>query len=138
MEECCAMEATFSGEAEYCGIVKGGSVGLGAVSMLEDMKYKTKLVIHTDSSAAKSMASRIGVGKVRHIEVQYLWIQEQTKKGRFMLKKVKGEDNIADLLIKYLDQKSMHKLLTSMGIVALEGRASIAPKLLGATPGKLS
>lgn len=56
--------ATSSGEAEYYAIVKGSSAGLGLQSMMVDIGYAVKLGIHMDSSAAKAMASRIGLGKV--------------------------------------------------------------------------
>ena len=33
-----------------------------------------------DSSAAKGIASRRGLGKVRHIEVHQLWLQDKVQK----------------------------------------------------------
>ena len=33
--------------------------------------------VHVDASAAKNIVEREGLGKVRHIEVDLLWIQEQ-------------------------------------------------------------
>ncbi len=35
--------------------------------------------LHTDSSSAKSFASRRGTGKIRHISVKELWLQEVVK-----------------------------------------------------------
>ncbi len=52
-----------SGEAEYYGVVKGGSVLLGALSMAKDLGIDLKNRIYTDSSAAKGIASRRGLGK---------------------------------------------------------------------------
>merc|ERR1711873_342837 len=52
-----AVIALSSGEAEYYGIVKGASAGLGVCSVLADLgvvpKTPTRLVIHTDSSARR-------------------------------------------------------------------------------------
>ena len=74
-----AVIALSSGEAEYYGIVKGASAGLGVRSIMGDLgtdiESHTKLIIHTDSSAAKGISSRRGLGKVRHIEVNQFWIQ---------------------------------------------------------------
>ncbi len=50
--------ALSSGEAEYYGIVRGGSVLLGAISMARDLGIETKGQIHTDSTAAKGIANR--------------------------------------------------------------------------------
>ena len=104
-----AIIALSSGEAEYYGIVKGASTGLGISSILGDLGHKVKVVVHTDSSAAKSLASRKGLGKARHIEVNQLWIQEKVSDGVLELKKVKGTENIADALTKYLDKEGISK-----------------------------
>ena len=40
------------------------------------MGWKMSVRVHTDSSAAKAVASRRGLGKLRHIELKYLWVQE--------------------------------------------------------------
>ena len=70
-----------SREAECYGIVKGASVGLGLSRVLTDFGVETKVVIHTDSSAAKSLASRKGLGKARHIKVNQLWIKDKVGSG---------------------------------------------------------
>ena len=85
-----AVIALSSGEAEYYGIVKGRSVGLGARSVLRDLGHKVRVCVMTDSSAAKGMASRKGLGKVRHVEVNQLWVQQKVGSGEIELKKVEG------------------------------------------------
>ena len=47
-----AVIALSSGEAEYYGIVKGSSVGLGARSVLRDLGCNVRICVMTDSSAA--------------------------------------------------------------------------------------
>ena len=80
--------ALSSGEAEFYGLVKGGSTGLGIVGMLEELGVKgATLVLLTDASAAKGMANRIGTGKVRHIEVHQLWLQEKWQEEKCMSRK---------------------------------------------------
>ena len=69
--------ALSSGEAEYYGMVRGGAQGLGALTLLNDMGVSMKLRLRTDASVAKSIASRRGIGRVRHIEVNQLWLQER-------------------------------------------------------------
>ena len=73
--------ALSSGESEFYGIVKGSSVGLGIKSILGDLGVKVRLRVYTDSSAAKGIASRRGLGKVRHIEVNQFGIQEKVVDG---------------------------------------------------------
>ena len=98
-----AVIALSSGEAEYYGIVKGSSVALGIQSVVNDLGMGTKVKIHTDASAAKGIASRRGLGKVRHIEVNQLWVQEKVAKGEIDLIKIPGTENRADALTKYVE-----------------------------------
>ena len=74
-----AVIALSSGEAEYYGMVKGASQALGLKSMLGDIGMRTAIKVHikTDASAAIGIASRRGMGKVRHIETNQLWLQEK-------------------------------------------------------------
>ena len=65
-----------SGEAELHGVAKGGANGLGFLSLLGDFHIRVKLRLWTDSSASKGMCARQGLGKVRHLDVQDLWIQQ--------------------------------------------------------------
>ena len=94
--------ALSSGEAEFYGIVKGSSVGSGIQSVLRDLGCNVKLAVCTDASAAKGIASRRGLGKVRHIEVNQLWIQERVASGDIEVIKVDGSSNLADALTKHV------------------------------------
>ena len=57
-------------------------------------------VVRTDSNTARSLASRRGLGKMRHMELRYLWVQEMVRDGRLKVKRVRGEENPADHLTK--------------------------------------
>ncbi len=63
-----------SGEAAFYGILRAGVHGLGMVGLRRDLVLKVSLRTNTDSSAAKIMGSRRGVGKVRHLDVGELWL----------------------------------------------------------------
>ena len=56
-----------SGEAEYYGMVRGTSIGLGIVALLEDLGIQRRLRICTDASAAQSISQRRGVGRGRGV-----------------------------------------------------------------------
>ena len=43
-----------------------------------------KLEVLTDSSANLGMHNRIGSGRVRHLDVKWLWTQEAVQSGRFV------------------------------------------------------
>ena len=121
--------ALSSGESEFYGIVKAASVGLGMKSLLEDLGASVKVRVNTDSSAAKSISSRKGAGRVRHIEVRELWVQEKVTRGELAVAKVKGEDNVADGLTKHVDWAKMEKHMALRGIRFARGRHEMSPHL---------
>ena len=125
-----AVIALSSGEAEYYGIVKGASTGLGISSVLSDLGCQVKVVIHTDSSAAKSLASRKGLGKARHIHVNQLWVQEKVGDGVLEIRKVKGTDNIADALTKYVDSEILQAHMSHTQQEARPGRHCLMPSVV--------
>jgi hypothetical protein len=96
-----------SGEAEYIALIKAAVEGLGAQSLARELGLDAPLRIGLDSSAAKSIASRSGAGKMRHLETRRLWVQEAVKTGRFVLDKVRGDSNPANLLTKPLGHDQM-------------------------------
>ena len=124
-----------SGEAEYYGCVRAASHGLGIKSMLADLGVEGKrLRVKTDASVAKSLAARRGLGGIRHIEVNQLWLQEKVNNGTIEVEKVKGETNRADVLTKFKDGESLKQQLTWTSQVLTFGRHTIAPKLSNLDP----
>ena len=57
------------------------------------------LEIKTDASAAIGICKRGGIGKVLHLAVGQLWVQERLKAKEFKLYKVAGAVLPADLLL---------------------------------------
>jgi len=98
-----AVIALSSGEAEYYGLVKGSSIGLGIRGIMADLGVSSRVKVMTDSSAAKGISARKGVGRVRHIEVNQLWVQDKVRSGDIEIVKVDGDKNLGDALTKYLD-----------------------------------
>ena len=118
-----------SGEAEYYGIVKAASVGLGVQATLNDLGVNLPLEVLTDASAAKGIACRKGLGKTRHIAVHFLWIQERIARGDFKLTKVWGGENPADLLTKHLTRQVISKYMGIYSLKYLSGRSAEAPTI---------
>ena len=61
------------------------------------------------------------------MEVHYLWAQERIAYKDFVLKKVCGKHNPADLLTKYLNAETIKRYANVFGLVFLTGRADAAP-----------
>ena len=125
-----AVIALSSGEAEYYGLVKDASFGIGIRNMLADFGVTTQVELLTDASAAKGIASRKGIGKVRHIEVNQLWLQDKVRTGEVQVVKVKGDKNTADALTKAVDANSLGNHMASVSLTHVEGRHKLAPEMV--------
>ena len=91
------------------------------------IKVKSEVLI--DSSAALGVVSRKGNGKLRHIKIGMLWIQEKQETEELSYKKVSGVENPADLMTKNLTQSVIDSHLKRINAIISEGRALIAPAL---------
>ena len=119
--------ALSSGEAEYYGIVKGAAQGFGIRSMLNDIGISVKVSLNTDASAAKGIAMRKGLGRVRHIEVNHLWVQYKVISGALVIHKVGTDENLADVLTKYVGKQLIDKHIAGMSLLRFDSRHELAP-----------
>ena len=121
--------ALSSGEAELGGICRGASIALGLQSVAHDLGIDLVVEVLTDATAAIGICRRRGLGKIRHLHVADLWVQDRVKRGDFILTKVAGSDNPADILTKHVPRDLMAKHMKFMGISPEDGRAASAPTL---------
>ena len=96
--------------------------------MLEDFGINVGVAIKTDASAAKGIANRRGLGKVRHIAVNQLWIQDRVARGDLTIGKINGKENIADILTKHVNAEDIRVHLHRTGQTIMQGRHSITPE----------
>ena len=105
---------------------------LGIKGLIRDLTGEdVSVVLGTDSSAAKGIATRRGVGKVKHLETRTLWVQEHVARGTVRMKKIPGTENPADLLTKFLSAPKLEHLVKSLPIEMESGRSALAPRLQG-------
>ena len=121
--------ALSSGEAELTGICKGASIGMGLRSVAKDLGLVWELRIHSDATAAIGICHRKGLGKIRHLAVADLWIQDKVRSKDFALCKVLGLDNPADMLTKHVNRETIDKHMKKCGLYWEDGRAESAPAL---------
>ena len=96
-----ASTALSSGEAEFYGVVRGSGKGFGYQALLRDLGISLPLRVWTDSSAAIGICSRQGLGKLRHLDTQTLWVQQAVRTKLLELRKVLGEEKPVDLFTKH-------------------------------------
>ena len=124
-----AVNASSSGEAEYYAALKGASSALGYQSMLRDIGMQTTVTLYSDSSAARGIIHRTGLGLLRHLETGYLWLQAAVAKKRPSVRKVNGAENPADLFTEYLSAADMWKHLEFMQMAREGGRSKTVPMI---------
>ena len=121
-----------SAEAELVAMTKATAETIGIINMIQDLGRQMTGVVYADSSAALAIADRKGSGKLRHINIRMLWLQEKEARGEVELRKIKGAVNPADLMTKYMPAHRMNDLMRRLGQQPLEGRAHAALEVQGA------
>ena len=122
-----ATVALSSAEAELYGIVKGTIEGIGMKSLMKDCGIgNVQIMLRSDASAALSVVERKGVGRMRHIDTNILWLQEKELREQVSFLKVGGKMNPADLCTKHVDRALAQDHMNRMRVLVLGGRASAA------------
>lgn len=106
--------ARSSGEAEYYAAAKGAAEAIGFQSMCRDLGIELKIKVWSDSSACRGMCQRTGIGKVKHMAVQMLWLQDAVRKRLLDLGAVRGACNPADLMTKHLTRLKIDEHMTCL------------------------
>ena len=128
--------ALSSAEAELYAMVAGSAEALAIIAYCADLGKKVKGELYTDSNAALGISQRAGIGKVRHLRTQGLWVQEARTTGRLVYKKVLGTKNPADILTKHVAGDLLDRHLETVGVVPMSGRAESAPELMNVQDGE--
>ncbi|CAJ1391015.1 unnamed protein product [Effrenium voratum] len=116
--------ALSSCESEYYGMCRTATLAefvrnVMAFYMGEKVPVVKMLV---DSSAAKAMTERRGVGKTRHVQARYLWLQDRVAEKALRVEKTPGAVNDADVVTKVLSGGVMRGHLTRMGFEASDNK----------------
>ncbi len=122
LETCVASQsvvALSSGEAEFYAIGRGAASAIMMRQFFEVVGIEVKAQVNSDSSAARGIATRIGSGRVRHLHIRDLWVQERIREGELHLGKVGTEENRSDMGTKYLDGRRIEKLMESSSLRVL-------------------
>ena len=119
-------------EAELVAMVKGVCEAKGVAAIMKDMTGKDHgaIGVYTDASAAIGMVQRKGAGKVRHIDVGMLWIQQHCRSGKVDVKKVAFKSNPADIFTKAVPAEVMWGHMGAIGFESREGRSEAAVELV--------
>ena len=87
-------------EAELGAAVKTATEAIGIAQMAAGLGKEMEIEIFVDSSAALGVVARKGCGKLRHVRVGQLWIQQLAEDEEVAYRKIQGENDPADLFTK--------------------------------------
>ena len=93
-----------SAEAEYNSLVSAAADGFFLAACIRFLMPECTLeqVCLVDNAAARALACRQGVGRLRHISGKLLWLQQMTKDEILSVGPVPTAENVADLRTKPL------------------------------------
>ena len=110
--------ALSSGEAEFTAILAGSSEALFVKHVIEFMlKVSPKIKARSDSSAARSLTSRQGVGRVRRIESGMVWTPEKVQSNAMEVTAIPTLLNNADIGTKNVSQYRLKALAHILSMV---------------------
>ncbi|CAK0850526.1 unnamed protein product, partial [Prorocentrum cordatum] len=111
----------FPGEAEYYASVTAAAEAIHLQSVMGFLDMDVEIRIRIDSSAGKAVCHRVGVGRIRHLEVRTLWLQAKVRDKKLVVIKQAGETNLADVGTKALTSQRFHWLRAQLGRRPLAG-----------------
>ena len=85
------------------------------------VEEECEMRVRSDSSAARSMVQRQGIGRVRHLDAALLWIQQKEKDKILTVSPIPTELNSADIGAKGLTRSRLFGLLYMLKMINSAG-----------------
>ena len=102
---------------------------LGIQALARDLGFDYKICVHSDAAAAIGIARRRGLGRIRHLDVEHLWVQDCLRQGRVELVKLAAAEHPADALTTRVDRSILGSMMAEINVVPTEARSPEAPQL---------
>jgi histone deacetylase 1/2 len=122
-----------SGESELVALYQGVSAAVGIQHLIEEIAWESLpqvgLVAQCDSTAAISSCLRLGVGRIKHLELKYLWLQDMIRSRALRISYIASRLNKADLLTKPLPKAEFEKKVALGGLKSAEGHVHMIAML---------
>ena len=107
-----------SAEAELYAAIRAGTEMMGLVAIMKDLGMPAVMCLAVDATAAIGMLSREGLGRTKHVDVQFRWLQEKVRDKVIQIVKVASCENPADMFTKPLSERENMQHLSRMGVEA--------------------
>ena len=84
--------------------------------LLQELGHEVILMNHVDSQSAKTWASKRGLGRMKHVMLRYMFLQDVVEKKLTNLAYINTKQNKADLMTKYHTSEAHKKGCAMMGL----------------------
>ena len=125
-----SLVALSSAESELYALVKASAESLGIKTTLKDMNKPIGILMFSDASAALGIIQRQGLGRVRHVDCSFLFVQDLNARKTIQYGKVAGAENPADLGTKGLAFDTISRHVEFIRAEFRGGRPELCPKIL--------
>ena len=89
-----------SAEAELYALTTGVAEGMVTKHLLQELGHEVILMNHVDSQSAKAWASKRGLGRMKHVMLKYMYVQDVVENKLTNLAYIITKQNKADLMTK--------------------------------------
>ena len=85
----------------------------------------------SDAVAAIGIVKRQGLGRVRHLAVADLWVQQRAKEGEVAYVKLDGKKNTSDMMTKAVEREVIRRHMQALGLQMRSGRHEATSEYTG-------
>ena len=111
--------ALSSSESEYYAMARTATLSEFVRGIFDFWGWRTRSTrLRVDSSSAKALSERRGVGQSRHIQAKFLWLQDKVAEKELEIEKIKGPVNDSDLVTKVQTKNVIQSHLGRLGFTA--------------------
>ena len=118
------LPALSSGEAELRCMSRAASEGLFVKHVLAELGIEAVVTLHGDSAAALANATKLGSGRIRHLEAQEVFVKEAVRLRLLRLARVPSRQNAANILTKHVGAQELQGWWSYFGF--LDGASLLA------------
>ena len=98
---------------------------LGLQSILLNWGWKSNALVWMDATAGIAIGGRRGLGRVKHIDTVFLWVQTMVTEGKVTLGKKPTKEMLVDFLTKHVDAATMLHCTTGLGMKFQSGESTL-------------
>eukprot|EP00972_Heterocapsa_arctica_P103016 15181558-Heterocapsa_arctica.AAC.1 len=85
---------------------------------MAEIGVKVVMELLTDSTSARSIIFKRGPGRMKHLDIKRLWLQDELRAKRLEIGRVPTDLNVSDLFTKPMTPARLKVLLELIGLSA--------------------